>query len=271
MRLPRLCVFDLDGVLFRGETVIPEAPRCIERLRSAGVAVAFLTNNSSQPRTVYVAKLTRLGMPCTEEEIVTSASISAWYLREETVGRGATVFAVGGPGIRDEMERVGISVRSTVDPVERDHECDHVVVGLDREFRYETLLRAQQCILRGARFIATNRDTQYPTETGVIPGGGSIVAAVAAASETEPTTVGKPERHGLDLLMARHALGPADVVMVGDRPDTDILCANRCGVASVLVLTGVTDREQAECAPTEMRPGRIVDTLDELWPDARTA
>ena len=259
-----LCVFDLDGVLFRGETVISEAPRCIERLRSQGVRVAFLTNNSSQPRSVYVAKLTRMGMPCVEGEIVTSASISAWYLSRELAGNASTVFAVGGPGIRDEMNRVGIAVRSVADPEERDIECDYVVVGLDRDFRYETLLRAQQCILRGARFVATNRDTQYPTETGVIPGGGSIVAAVAAAAEVEPITVGKPEPYGLRLLMDRYGLPAEAVQMIGDRPDTDILCANRCGVPSVLVLTGVTHGDQVPAIPEGMRPGRIIATLDEL-------
>lgn len=264
MPVPGLCVFDLDGVLFRGETVIPEAPRCIERLRNQGVRVAFLTNNSSQPRSVYVAKLTRMGMPCGDDEIVTSASIAAWFLSRGESNARPNVFAVGGPGISDEMARVGIPVRTVADPASRDVECDHVVVGLDREFRYETLLRAQQCILRGARFVATNRDTQYPTETGVIPGGGSIVAAIAAAAETEPITVGKPEPHGLRWLMERHGLPPAAVVMVGDRPDTDILCANRCGVASVLVLTGVTREDHVADLPESMRPGRICSTLDEL-------
>lgn len=229
--------------------------------------MAFLTNNSSQPRSVYVAKLTRMGMPCTESEVVTSASISAWHMKSSR--DRATVFAVGGPGIRDEMLRVGFTVRSVADPMECDGECDHVVVGLDREFGYQTLLRAQQCILRGARFIATNRDTQYPTETGVIPGGGSIVAAVAAAAESEPEVMGKPETHGLRLLMERHGVAPGEVAMVGDRPDTDILCANRCGVASILVLTGVTDRERISGLPADQRPGRVVRTLDELWPSAR--
>lgn len=264
MPAPRLVVFDLDGVLFRGETVIDAAPRCIAWLRENGVAVRFLTNNSSQPRETYVAKLTRMGMPCSVDDVVTSASATAQFLASRCDAVGRQVFAVGGPGIHAELGAVGITVRSVSDPATVDAQCEFVVAGLDREFSYQTLLRAQQCILRGARFIATNRDTQYPTENGVIPGGGSIVAAIAAAAETEPETVGKPEPLGMQLLLESAGFHARDAVMVGDRPDTDILCARRCGVGSVLVLTGVTSAEDAAGVPEEQRPTHVLDTLDTL-------
>jgi 4-nitrophenyl phosphatase len=257
-------VFDLDGVLFRGETVIDAAPRCIAWLREQGVGVRFLTNNSSQPRQVYVEKLGRMGMPCTTDDVVTSASATALFLASRCAAVGRRVFAVGGPGIRSELAAVGIGTWTVADEPAGDELCEYVVAGLDRDFSYKTLLRAQQCILRGARFIATNRDTQYPTESGVIPGGGSIVAAIAAAAESEPETIGKPEPLGMELLLEAAGIPAAHAVMVGDRPDTDILCARRAGVASVLVLTGVTTREQAANVPLEQTPDHVVDTLDQF-------
>jgi phosphoglycolate/pyridoxal phosphate phosphatase family enzyme len=261
--VPLIYVFDLDGVLWRGDSVVPGAPEAIARLRAEGKRLYFLTNNSSQPRRVYVEKLTRLGIPAQESEIATSASITAAYLTQQGAV-GKTVFAVGGPGIHDELGRVGISVVSVADPEEQDLACDYVVVGLDKDFRYETLRRAQQCLLRGATFIATNRDGQYPVEQGVIPGGGSIVAAIATAAEREPLTMGKPEPLGLQLLLQLAGVAPEDAVMVGDRLDTDILCGNRCGVPTALVLTGVGTREQAAAAPPELAPTRVIATLAEL-------
>ena len=261
--MPSIYVFDLDGVLWRGESVVPGAPEAIARLRAAGKRLYFLTNNSSQPRRVYVEKLTRLGMPAQESEIATSASITAAYLQQQGAA-GKSVFAVGGPGIHDELGRVGIKVVSVADPEEHDLACDYVVVGLDKDFRYDTLRRAQQCLLRGAEFIATNRDGQYPVEQGVIPGGGSIVAAIATAAEREPLTMGKPEPLGLQLLLQLAGVAPEDALMVGDRLDTDILCGNRCGVPTALVLTGVGTRKQAEAAPRELAPTRVIETLAEL-------
>ena len=262
--MTKVYVFDLDGVLWRGETAIEGASEAIARLRAAGKRLFFLTNNSSQPRHIYVEKLTRLGMPATEDEIVTSASITATFLETDRQAAGKYAFCVGGLGIRDELERIGMHVVTVDDPEEHDLACEFVVVGLDRGFRYETLLRAQQCLLRGAEFIATNRDGQYPMETGVIPGGGSIVAAVAAAAEREPLTMGKPEPLGLQVLLQRAGVAPEEAVIVGDRLDTDILCGNRCGVPTVLVLTGVTTAAQAALAAPEQVPSRVVATLAEL-------
>lgn len=260
--MPSVYVFDLDGVLWRGESVVPGAPEAIARLRSQGKRLYFLTNNSSQPRSVYVEKLTRLGMPAQESEIATSASITAAYLARE--GRHKKVFVVGGPGIHTELGAVGIATVGVESPETEDAACSCVVVGLDRNFRYETLDRAQQCLVRGADFIATNRDGQYPVEGGVIPGGGSMVAAIAAAAEREPLTMGKPEPLGLQLLLELAGVAPTDAVMVGDRLDTDILCGNRCGVPTALVLTGVGTREQVERAAPELRPTQVIATLDEL-------
>jgi 4-nitrophenyl phosphatase len=258
-------VFDLDGVLYRGEEAVEDAPEMLAALRKAGHAVFFLTNNSSQPRRVYVEKLMRLGMDCAEDEVVTSASATADYLLQQGA-KGARVLAVGGPGIADELARVHITTEYADTPFpEVSMAYDYVIVGLDREFTYHKLHRAQQALLGGAKFIATNRDAQYPIEAGnVIPGGGSIVAAIAAAAGREPITMGKPEPTALQTILTRCGAWPHEAMMIGDRLDTDIACGNRTGVPTTLVLTGVSTCEEAEAAPPALRPTRIISTLKEL-------
>ncbi len=262
----RVFVFDIDGVLYRGTEAIDGAAQTLERLRARTpqAQVFFLTNNSSQPRQVYVDKLNGMGMPCTEDEIVTSASATAAYISGVLGAKGATALVVGGPGIEDELTRVGLTVKRSAE-AETGEPVDFVVAGLDREFTYHKLLRAQQAILRGAKFIATNRDHQFPMEGGrVIPGGGAIVAAIEAATDTVPQVVGKPETLGLQTILHTANARPDEAVMVGDRCDTDVLCGNRLGVPTVLVLTGVTTREKAAQVPPEQRPTRIIESLYEL-------
>jgi 4-nitrophenyl phosphatase len=258
----RLVVFDMDGVLFLGNTPLPDAPPAVSRLKQSGSIIRYLTNNSTQTRQFYADKLGGFGIDVSPDEIVTSASATASWIAANTDIK--TVFVVGGGGLVDELEAVGITVITRDLNQDLDASCDAVVAGLDKGFTYETLLRAQQVILRTGSFIATNRDTQYPTETGVIPGGGSIVAAIAAASECEPITIGKPEPLGLEFLLAQTGTAPDDAIMVGDRLDTDIACANRVGMQSACVLTGVTSREQALAATGLLTPGRIITNLAEL-------
>ena len=266
----RVYVFDLDGVLYRGEDAVDYAAESIARLRSLTPAprLFFLTNNSSQTRNSYAEKLTRLGMPCTPEEIVTSASATAEYVAKTSKKAGASVLAVGGIGIMDEMGRVGMRAVHSSEPDEPGERFDFVVVGMDRDFNYRTLWRAQQAILKGATFIATNRDGQYPIEGGqVTPGGGAMVAALQACTDVVPVVIGKPETLGLETILDRTGARPDEVAMIGDRPDTDILCGNRLRVHTVLVMTGVTTAERAEELyrdHPDMRPAQTIGDLREL-------
>lgn len=269
--VPRVYVFDLDGVLYRGDEPVPAAAECIARLRARQDPPArlfFLTNNSMQPRRVFAEKLTRLGMPATEDEVVTSSSATADYIvqihGDDVRHRKALV--LGGAGIVDELSRVGLIVRHVGDADFSDEErFDYLVVGLDRELSYTRLLRAQQAVLHGATLIATNRDGQYPVENGrVTPGAGSIVAAVEAATDRKAVSIGKPEPLGLETVMRLAEATPAETVMIGDRLDTDILCGNRLQVPSVLVLTGLTDGMKAANAPLDQKPGRVIKDLSEL-------
>ncbi len=269
---PRVYVFDLDGVLYRGADAVDGAAETVDRLRARTAPyparLYFLTNNSSQTRSDYVEKLTRLGMPCTEDEVVTSASATAAYIAQNFGTVGKVALAVGGAGIRDELGRVGVRVVRTDEHEADTADFDFVVAGLDRNFNYQTLHRAQQAIFRGARFIATNRDGQFPIEGGrTTPGAGAVVAALEACTDIVPLVIGKPETHGLQTILTSSGVTASEAVMIGDRLDTDVLCGNRLGVPSVLVLTGLTTREQAREQTAqfpERRPGAILSTLREL-------
>jgi phosphoglycolate/pyridoxal phosphate phosphatase family enzyme len=258
----RAFVFDLDGVIYRGEQPLPGAIETIHTLRQLGHQVYFFTNNSTQTRTSYMHKLCGMGIPVDEEHIMTSSYATALYLDEQGA-RGASVYIVGGEGINVELTAIGMRV---VDGPP----ADYVVVGLDREFCYDKLMKAQQAIFKGAQFIATNRDTTFPLEDGLVaPGSGSIVAAVEAASGVKPVTIAKPETPALLEIMHLAHSTPQDTVVVGDRLDTDILVGKRAGTITVLVLTGISKEADVAAAPAEMRPEVVVNYLPEMLHDSR--
>lgn len=253
----RTFVFDLDGVVYRGEQALPGAVDTIETLRKLGRQVYFLTNNSTQTRTTYANKLRGMGIPAEEGHIMTSSYATALYL-SELDGNGKTAFVVGEEGIRKELEAVGIRVV-------KDPPADYVVAGMDKSFDYQTLLRAQQAILGGAKFIATNRDATYPLEGGlVVPGGGALVAAIEVASGVQPVVIGKPETHTMHSILELAGCLPEEAVIIGDRLDTDVLLGKRIGSPTVLVLTGVTTEQDVEKSPEELRPDLVVHTLPEI-------
>jgi 4-nitrophenyl phosphatase len=193
---------------------------------------------------------------------MTSAHATALYLAAHGAA-GRTVFVVGEFGLAEEMEAVGLRVL----PLDGGERADYVVVGLDREFSYAKLSCAYKHVAAGAEFVATNRDPTFPMEEGVeVPGGGAMVAAIAAAAGREPVLIGKPRTYALERLLALAGAAPdgTDAVMVGDRTDTDVLVGRRLGLPTVLTLTGVTTRAAALAAPEEQRPDFIVETLEEL-------
>lgn len=253
-------VFDLDGVIYRGDEPQPFAAETLETLRSQGRAVYFLTNNSTQSRQQYTEKLARLGIPTEPEYVMTSAYATALYLRGKSPN-GSCVYVVGEDGLKQELRDVGLDAVDSLDG----RRIDFVVAGLDREFDYRKLFEAQQAIFRGAEFVATNCDPTFPLEGGLIsPGGGSIIMAIQTAGGVEPRVIGKPETYSLEKVMELAKSTPGETVMIGDRLDTDIWVGNRAGTHTVLVLTGVSSEEEALNAPAEMKPERIIRTLDEL-------
>jgi HAD superfamily hydrolase (TIGR01450 family) len=225
---------DLDGVIWRGDDPIPSAAAGISLLRDAGLRVGFLSNNSSMVLADVVAKLEHAGVPATPADVLTSA-VAAGALLGASLPSGARVLACAGPGVVEALTEVGLTVV-------REPPAAAVVVGFHRDFDYDALERAARAVREGARFVATNMDATYPTTDGLIPGAGSLVAAVATASSATPEVAGKPEQPTVALVHQR--LGAAGV-MVGDRPSTDGAMADALGWPFALVLSGVT----AQVAP----------------------
>ncbi len=262
---PSVYVFDLDGVMYLGDTPIAYAAEAVTRLYEAGRQVFFLTNNSGRTRADYRAKLAQVnGLDVPETAIFTSAYATALYLKQRGAA-GRSAFVIGEPGLAAELTASGglecVTVPDSTDPAE----IDYVVVGIDRQFTYDKLRFAHAAITRGhAQFIATNRDATFPMEVGEIPGGGSLVAALATATGREPITIGKPETHAYEAILLSARVTAPESVMIGDRLDTDIAVGRRAGAQTVLVLTGVTSPEKAAAAPPEWRPDMIIGDLREL-------
>ena len=252
-------IFDLDGVIYRGQTPLPGAGDVTRWLHARDFQTYYFTNNSTKTRESYVELLAGYGISTDVDHIVTSASLTARYFTDNGLSR-ARVLVVGEDGLPAELREAGVRVvrRRGGKPV------DYVVVGMDRKFTYAKLHEAQQAILAGATFIATNRDATYPIEGNVIPGGGSIVAAVATAAEKEPLLIGKPSPEAGKLITHMAGVAPHEALMVGDRLETDIEMGRRAGLLTCLVLTGISARQEAEALPPESQPHWIVDTIQEV-------
>ena len=224
---------DLDGVVWLAHQPIPGAVDAISRLQRSGRQVLFVTNNSAALVADNEAALQRIGIDA-RGAVISSAMAAA-----SMVEAGERVLVSGGGGIVEAIEAVGASaVRTTENDVEGPF--DAVVAGLDRAFDYQRLRTAGRAVLNGARLIGTNRDSTFPTPDGLEPGGGSLVAAIAAVGGVAPTFAGKPEQAMADLVLARAGTPASALLMVGDRADTDGLFAQRIGCRFALVESGVT-------------------------------
>ncbi len=262
MNLSRITtwIFDLDGVIWRGDTTIEGAISCVAKLRARGGRCLFASNNSTRSPESFAEKLGEMGIDAAPAEIVTSTSATIDYLRRR-FPTGARVFVVGEYGLVFQLQNAGFEVMSAEPEL---WQADAVVVGLARDFTYDDLALAQQQLLGGALFIATNRDATFPVEGGVQPGAGSIVAAVATASGREPLTMGKPEPAMLAQIREDLGLQSEEMAMIGDRLDTDIACAHRAGMGAIWVATGVIGWDEARNASGEEQPDLLLENLDEL-------
>jgi HAD superfamily hydrolase (TIGR01450 family) len=246
----RLVIFDLDGVVYRGDETVPGAPELVAWLHDAGVAVRFATNNSMVARAGYVTRLDGLGIRTTAEEIVTSTTATIEHLARHApdVRR---VLAIGAAGMERELLDAGYDtemasrVRQPQPGSPLADRWDAVIVGLDPGFDYDRLAVAMAAVAGGARLVATNADARYPTAAGFLPGAGSIVAALATATGVVPEIIGKPEPGMFEAIVEAAGVSSTESVVIGDNPDSDIAGANRAGCASILVLTGVADGARA--------------------------
>jgi glycerol 3-phosphatase-2 len=254
---PVVCC-DLDGVLWRGDEPIAGSAEAITAFRAAGLRVGFLSNNSSLPVREVITKLARVGVTASLDDVLTSA-LAAATLLAESLPAGADVLTCAGPGVTEALTDVGLHCVSAPPAAA-------VVVGFHRDFDFDELDRASQAIRAGARFVATNLDATYPIPGGLLPGAGSIVAAIATAAGRPPEVAGKPSAPMADLV--RRRLGTEGVV-VGDRPSTDGAMADLLGWPFALVLSGVTSRDAGPGGETvpDPPPPFVGDDLAALVPE----
>jgi 4-nitrophenyl phosphatase len=252
-------LFDMDGVLYRGNQPLAGARELLAFLDARGLSYACITNNASMTPEQYEAKLARMGLNVPAGRVITSAIATGRALRA-MYPRGTRVYIVGMEGLRAALLHDGHFVEDA-------RAAELVVQGADFALTYDTLRAATLLIRAGARFIATNPDRTFPSEEGLIPGAGAITAALVAATDTQPLVIGKPAPTMFQV--AAEALGapPAAVLVIGDRLDTDIAGAAAAGMPAALVLTGVTSRAEAEAGP--VRPTAIYADLGALLEDWR--
>lgn len=262
---------DLDGVVYRAHEPCPGAVEGLTAARQAGVAVLFMTNNASRPPQVVADQLTELGLPTPVEQVLTASQVAAQVVRDhhpELVGLAeARVLAVGGPGVTLALREVGVravAAEELLDRAPEEREVDVVVQGYGAEVGVRDLTEAAYAVASGAEWIATNDDATLPTERGLAPGNGALLAAVRHATGCRPNVVGKPHAQAYDVGLRQLGLPLEECLMLGDRLDTDIAGARSVGLRSALVLTGVSTRAEAEDAPERLRPDHVAQTIPDL-------
>jgi 5'-nucleotidase len=253
----RSWLMDMDGVLVQEEHAVPGAEDFIAALRSRDTPFLVLTNNSIYTARDLAARLRNTGIEVPEDRIWTSALATARFLEDQRPGGSA--YVIGEAGLTTALHGVGYTL-TEVAP-------DYVVLGETRTYSFERITQAIRLIETGARFIATNPDPTGPSLQGPMPATGSVAALITRATGIDPYFVGKPNP-----LMMRSALNAIDAhsetaAMIGDRMDTDIVCGLEAGMETILVLTGVTDRRDAERHP--FRATRIVESVADLLDEAR--
>ena len=253
-----LIILDLDGVVVLGDHAVKGAPAALERLRSMGKALRFVTNNASRTAAEVAALLRSVGVQADPAEVLTSAGASATLLAER-FPPGSPILVVGAPALREEITRAGLRPVSNADdaPVA-------VVQGYGPNVGWPELAEACVAVRAGALWVATNADRTLPSPRGALPGNGALVAALVTALDRRPDlVVGKPQP-GLFAAAAKDA-GATGTLIVGDRLDTDIAGAHRAGMDSLLVLTGVATAHEAAAAVSEQVPTYVATDLSGLF------
>lgn len=238
-------IVDLDGVLRRGNRPIEGAQEVLDVMED----YLIVTNNSTRTSVMYSEELRKIGLSIPEKNIFTSARATALFLKEKR--DYSTAWVIGEKGLLEEIEGIGYEITE---------DCECVVVGLDRMLTYQKLETACLAIRKGAEFIGSNPDLTFPTERGITPGCGSILAFLEACTDKKPLVVGKPNKLIMDLALDR--LKDRSAYVIGDRLDTDILAGVNAGLRTILVLTGVETRESLRLS--SIKPDFVFENLREL-------
>lgn len=245
-------LIDMDGVIYRGNSLVPGADTFVNQLRELGIPFQFLTNNSQRTRRDVAAKLKRMGIHAQESDIFTCAMATARFLAQQKPC--GTAYVIGEGGLLHALHRNGYTVVES--------EPDYVVVGEGRAFTMEMVEAATRMILAGAKLVATNLDPSCPTQHGTRPGCGAIVAMLEAATGRKAFSVGKPSPVMMRAARKELGLSTEETTMIGDTMETDILGGVQLGYQTVLVLSGGTRLEDLQ--QFAYRPDVVVDSVAEL-------
>jgi NagD protein len=259
-------VFDLDGTVYLGEEALPGSVAAIAELRRRGKQTLFVSNKPLEPRSAYATKLTRLGIPTTEDEVITSAYVLGRHLARHLPQ--LHYYVIGEENLRAELRDHGLQLidelaeqdeKSVIDPAG----IDAVIVAFDRTLDYRKLNTAYQALRHGARFFATNADKTCPLPGGAIPDAGATIVALEHITGRQVELVaGKPSPLIMQVALDKLGLAPALCMMVGDRLETDIRMGQVAGMVTAVTLTGVARRAEAE--QMEPPPDFIIEQLGDL-------
>ena len=250
-------IFDLDGTVYLGDALLPTAGETLVALRSRGLRTIFISNNPTHAREEYAAKLTRLGVPTSVDDILTSTLVMVDFLQRRMPG--ARLFVVGEEPLCAELRRGGFELTEQV------HNVDAVIASFDRTFVYRKLQIAFDAIRAGARFFATNPDRYCPVPSGGEPDCAAIIAAIEACTNTQvEAVVGKPSHYMIEAALNLMNLPAADCLMTGDRLETDVLMGLDAGMSAALMLTGATSESALEDLP--IHPSYVLRNLGDLLP-----
>jgi 4-nitrophenyl phosphatase len=261
----RALIIDMDGVLWHGEQPLPGLEEFFQLLREKQLPFILATNNAGMTQDEYVAKLARMGVEVTHTEILTSSMATALYLAQHHNPAETRVFVIGAEGARRPLLEKGFTLTGLYEvntPETPNAGADIVVCGLDKQLSWDKLATATLNIRAGAKFVGTNADVTLPTERGITHGNGAILAAIQAATDIAPIVVGKPEPIMYQQAIALLGVPAAETIAIGDRLNTDILGAVNAGIRSLLVLTGISTRE--ELATLDYAPTWILEDIQEL-------
>jgi len=246
-------ILDMDGTLWEGETPLPGLARFIDVVRKLGLRYVLASNNPSQSPAMFAEKAARLGVPVEPSHVITSGVATVFYLTNH-YAPGTRIHVVGSPPLKQMVTEAGF--------VLVDEEVRAVVVSLDKDINYGSLKRATLLIRAGADYLGSNSDPSYPTEEGIVPGSGTVVAALTASADRQPIIMGKPERWMFDLALEQMGLEPGQAASVGDRLDTDIAGGLKAGLKTVLLLTGIADQD--DLTVSDIEPTWVFPTLQEF-------
>ncbi len=245
-------LIDLDGCIYRGNNLLPSAKEFIDFLHENSIKILFVTNNSTKLPLNYSQKLKNMGINVYEDEFLTSGIATSIYLKRwKDKGKA---YVIGEEALKEAIIKVNWEIS--------DENVDAVIVGLDKNFTFDKLKKASFLIRNGAKFIATNPDKTFPQENTIEPGAGSLVSAISSASQKRPIVIGKPSPYIGKIALSRLGLSNNEIVILGDRIDTDILFAKRMKSLSFLVLTGISSED--DLRKSKIKPDYVFKNLSEV-------